>query len=622
MDLLDVLKDFEPTRMANGQIRCMCPFRENHTDGSGRMSFFLNPEIGAYHCFAGETRVPTSEGTFSIKDLSGRTVKVLTSNGTFVDASFKEYGKQLLWEIHLTKDGLSKIIRATSGHRWFVKGVKSTLTTSELKVGHYLQSVDFAHVQETEQSYAGIRHGIVFGDGTTDRSRKRIKTLVNLHGHKMELASYFSATENRGVKVRGTGERYIRIYDVRGGGSFKELPLLSADLSYLRGFLAGYIATDGCITEKGILILNSSRAEDLEFCRQAFFKLGVSTSSIQSQFRKGYSKDGSLVHKMTINTKNLDASFFLRSDQRERFMSFHKKYTRNRYRVTGVIFTGILSTVYCAEVPIYHCFALEDNLLTGNCFSCGAKGSAIRLLTRELGVNYFDAVELVNLSGILESKKAKSEFDLDIVWKMQPPTYFLSRGYKPSTLRHFKLGETLDGWMIIPFYWEDSLKGYQRRKQIPDRIVQNNPGFNKKEYLYNYDTSFDYVIVVEGYSDVMRLYEHGYNATAVLGADLSSWQVEKISKFPTVFLAFDNDEAGRRATEIAYRLISPHTDVRLIPYTTKDPGECRRRGVWKRCFEAATDYAEYSTYMAMYIDGYIEMRDKVWRELKRRNDAI
>lgn len=267
-------------------------------------------------------------------------------------------------------------------------------------------------------------------------------------------------------------------------------------------------------------------------------------------------------------------------------------------------------------------FFLNPDIGAFHCFSCGAKGSAVRLLTREFGVNYFDAVELVNLSGILESKKAKADFDLDIVWKMQPPEYFLKRGYKPSTLRHFKLGETLDGWMVIPFYWGDALKGYQRRKQLPDRVVQNNPGFNKKEYLYNYDRGFDYVIVVEGYSDVMRLYEHGYNATAVLGADLSMWQVEMIAKFPKVYLAFDNDDAGRRATEIAYRLLSPHTDVHLIPYTTKDPGECRRRGVWKRCFDAATDYAEYSTYMAMYQEDYIEMRDKVWNELKRRSHAV
>jgi hypothetical protein len=29
-----------------------CPFRENHEDGSGRISFFVSPDKNAYHCFS------------------------------------------------------------------------------------------------------------------------------------------------------------------------------------------------------------------------------------------------------------------------------------------------------------------------------------------------------------------------------------------------------------------------------------------------------------------------------------------------------------------------------------------------------------------------------------------
>ena len=83
-NLLDIFSEFSPQLMSNGQIRMECPFRENHTDGSGKMSFFVSPDINAYHCFAGETRVPTSEGTFLIKDLNGKSAKVLSFNGEFV----------------------------------------------------------------------------------------------------------------------------------------------------------------------------------------------------------------------------------------------------------------------------------------------------------------------------------------------------------------------------------------------------------------------------------------------------------------------------------------------------------------------------------------------------------
>lgn len=58
MDYLVLLDEYEPKLMYNGQIRMMCPFRENHegkraiVSGDGSKSMFLTPEINAYHCFS------------------------------------------------------------------------------------------------------------------------------------------------------------------------------------------------------------------------------------------------------------------------------------------------------------------------------------------------------------------------------------------------------------------------------------------------------------------------------------------------------------------------------------------------------------------------------------------
>ena len=52
LSLMEIFKDYSPVQMSNGQIRMECPFRENHADGSGRMSFFVSPDINAYHCFS------------------------------------------------------------------------------------------------------------------------------------------------------------------------------------------------------------------------------------------------------------------------------------------------------------------------------------------------------------------------------------------------------------------------------------------------------------------------------------------------------------------------------------------------------------------------------------------
>lgn len=258
-------------------------------------------------------------------------------------------------------------------------------------------------------------------------------------------------------------------------------------------------------------------------------------------------------------------------------------------------------------------FFISPEIGAYHCFSCGAKGSAIKLLTKYFDVSYFDAVELVKLT---EYKKEKKPFDLEIKWNIVPPKSFLARGYSEETLRHFKLGVTDEGITIIPFYWGKELKGYQTRRDTKDgKIVKNSVGFVKGEYLYNYNSAYTSPIIVEGYSDVMRMYQFGYNSIAVLGTYVSVWQAEKISKFKKVYLAFDNDLPGRRATEICYHRIKNNTEVLFVPYETKDPGECPRRS-WIKAFERATDYMEYTVEMALNWEGYLDMKEEVLQKLE------
>lgn len=265
-------------------------------------------------------------------------------------------------------------------------------------------------------------------------------------------------------------------------------------------------------------------------------------------------------------------------------------------------------------------FFVSPQINAYHCFSCKAKGNLVRLLTTRFKVNYFEAVEMVNLTEYTPEKK---EFDLDIMWDVdESPEEFISRGYTKNTLRHFRVGTTDKGEILIPYYADFrkpvELLGYQRRWYHPDRGVRNSKGFDRKSYLYNLDTSYDYVVLVEGQSDVWRLYQHGYNATALMGSDISSQQVEKLSKFKRVYLALDNDEPGRRGTEICYYFLKNHVDVRLIPYDSDDPGECYSRKKWKEAFDSATDYVEYSMAMTLEWEDYLDMREEVLQEVRKR----
>lgn len=81
------------------------------------------------------------------------------------------------------------------------------------------------------------------------------------------------------------------------------------------------------------------------------------------------------------------------------------------------------------------------------------------------------------------------------------------------------------------------------------------PIYNKSEILYGFSTTKDAVrqegclIVVEGYTDLLQLYQNGItNIAASSGTALTNQHVTQIRKFTdTVYLAYDGDAAGKKA---------------------------------------------------------------------------
>ena len=74
-----------------------------------------------------------------------------------------------------------------------------------------------------------------------------------------------------------------------------------------------------------------------------------------------------------------------------------------------------------------------------------------------------------------------------------------------------------------------------------------------------------YVLVVEGYMDVVALAQNGFaNAVATLGTACTAEHVQKLFRFTdTVVFSFDGDAAGRRAAGRALEAALPHaTDLR------------------------------------------------------------
>lgn len=341
---------------------------------AGRMLWQLGaPTVKRYggasllNCFAGETEIITEYGIKQIKDVIGQ-CRLMTEGGKYVDAEIKDFGKDHLYKISLSKGKSKKVVYATANHRWFrrphrygeerSKYSNIECNTVDLKAEDRLVSTYGQSIKgiNTISDY-GIVHGIIFGDGSVCNNVGQIR----LCGEKnIELLSYFAES--------------CKIYDyendkiVSGLPKYYKLkPSLDMDKGYLYGWLAGYFAADGSVKEEGQIRLSSADKENLNFVRDVCVKLGISYSPITTQIRSGFGEEPSPLYTICLNGSDLTEDFFLIKNHRERFLN-HGYQSRRDWEVVSVERTDRYETVYCAVVPDTHNFVLESNILTGNCW--------------------------------------------------------------------------------------------------------------------------------------------------------------------------------------------------------------------------------------------------------------
>lgn len=103
----------------------------------------------------------------------------------------------------------------------------------------------------------------------------------------------------------------------------------------------------------------------------------------------------------------------------------------------------------------------------------------------------------------------------------------------------------------------------------------DSPVFNKSRNLYFLNTArksgSDFVILVEGYMDVITLAKNGYlNTVATLGTALTAQQAKLIADdFKEVVICYDSDSAGRKATERAITILREH-EIKISVLNLKD----------------------------------------------------
>ncbi|WP_431898334.1 DNA primase [Nonomuraea sp. bgisy101] len=468
--IADVIGEHIQLRNAGGgNLKGLCPFHDEKSP-----SFNVTPERGMYFCLAAETRVLTWEGVRPIGELAGGVHRILAADGTWVDAPFKSFGVQPLMRLVVSRNGLKKEIYATPEHRWFVKSGKkrdkrAEVVTQDLKPQQRLVTVfPGSRVKRTRPSPFGIAHGITFGDGTRAGTGSRA-TLDSLKD--AQLLKWFPHSF---VTEGGSGERkQLLVHDLPR--FFKELPPLDESVSYMYGWLAGYVAADGHVAEDGTVMLNCASRDALEFVRAVCTRLGIGTYGVTEQVREGFSgREPSSIFRVHFVNEDLTESFFLLDHHRTRFAGASKSLARRGWTVESVETTDRVEEVFCATVDHGHAFVLEDNLLTGNCFGCGEGGDVITFVEKIEHLSFHESVErLAQRAGVqlqyeqggyvpkrdqgerarlIEAHKAAAEFYLERLFSPEaaPGRRFLSeRGFERADAELFGVGYSPNEWEAL-----------------------------------------------------------------------------------------------------------------------------------------------------------------------------
>lgn len=169
--------------------------------------------------------------------------------------------------------------------------------------------------------------------------------------------------------------------------------------------------------------------------------------------------------------------------------------------------------------------------------------------------------------------------------------YGIERGLSDRAVKYFECGLCLSkglfaGRYVFPLHNErGEFVGYVGRAVDSSEPKYMLPpiekGFRKSHLLFNLHrvladfADSNYVVLVEGVFDVIRVYQSGFPAVALLGSSISDEQVRLLQKyFTSVIVLLDGDDKGKKAVgDIVTKLACNDLYVKAVMLNGVDPGE-------------------------------------------------
>jgi len=347
------------------------------------------PNTSLINCLAGETPVLTKQGIKTIRELAeGSSVEILNGNGVWSTVVFNSYGVQPVHTIQFrfADSKEIKIVRATKQHRWIVP-TDRVITTEFWLSGDRAKGycnvpnifipkfeVDF------EEYNQGLLHGLVYGDGNYNNYTKDNFDLT-LCSHKMELSQKVSEILGQNPKgpyvLNNTyGTEGLRFSNFSSEVDLKQIPSEQHTQSYVKGFFAGLLATDGNLystAERSMSICLYGQLDLMQYLDKMLPTIGILPSAaIKKLAKKGEKTNFGIrnksIYTFHVHPATIDTNDILLMKHREVFKVSHNGLVQSRlWHMVNVSDSYELAEVFCCQEPETGSFCLMHGMLTGNC---------------------------------------------------------------------------------------------------------------------------------------------------------------------------------------------------------------------------------------------------------------
>ena len=239
-----------------------------------------------------------------------------------------------------------------------------------------------------------------------------------------------------------------------------------------------------------------------------------------------------------------------------------------------------------------------------SCFSCGYAGNLIGLVAHVLQMEtkwgtpalerakkwLENAIEIdlthlkeraesldpyVSVEPVIDMTEARLQ-----VFQEPPLDLLATRGLKADAARDLcvRWDPKTDAW-ILPIRDPDSFKLWGWQVKATEWVRNYPTGIRKGKTLFGLELADESPVVVESPLDVVRLHGIGISAVATFGSKWTDDQFGLLRRFRSVTLAFDNDDAGHKATaSLSKKLAEAGVVTKMLPWDLfaqegKDLGE-------------------------------------------------